>query len=223
MLKLLALLIGVAQAMPADVTRLVNEEADRVGMERAYALAIVEIESSGNCSAVTGSYKGLLQLSDTEFKRMGGSNIFDCQENARIGLAKILKEADTFRSLNDRDPTAVELYLIHQQGPEGMAAHYNHLDLPAWKSLWLYTSEGIAKGEGWSRLAVWGNVPSDVKPRFKDVYNVTSRQFIEVWQEKLTRRLSQFAPVTPSPPKVTYTCHALPGGLRALRGLYADR
>jgi hypothetical protein len=40
--------------------------------------AIRGIESSGNPNAITGKYKGLYQLSDSEFSRYGGrGSIFD--------------------------------------------------------------------------------------------------------------------------------------------------
>lgn len=221
---LFLLLASPAFAIAPEVTKIVIEEAERAGLDPAFALAVVDIESSGNCSANSSNsatkYKGLLQLSGEEFSRLGGRDIYNCRDNARIGLAKIAKEADTFREANDRDATALELYLIHQQGPEGQAAHANNLDLPAWKSVWLHTSEGVSKGQGWSQLAVWGNVPSDVRPPYRGVENVTSRNFIDIWSGKLERRMVALAPPPPPEPEIPaeeYTCYVAPHMLQKLR------
>jgi len=47
--------------------------------------AIRQIESGGNPNATTGSYKGLYQLSDGEFRRYGGQgSIYDPAENERV-------------------------------------------------------------------------------------------------------------------------------------------
>lgn len=206
-----------AQALPANVVQITIEEAERAGLDPAFLLAVVDIESSGDCSASTGKYRGALQLSDEEFRRLGGTSITDCRQNIRIGAGKIAKEADTFKLANGRDPTAAELYLIHQQGPEGQAAHANHLDLPAWKSLWLWTSEGVSRGQGWSQAAVWGNVPSDVKSRYRSVENVTSRAFIGLWAGKLEDRMRKLAPPPPPAPKEEYLCYLPAAWLDKLR------
>ncbi len=195
-----------AQALPANVVQITIEEAERAGLEPAFLLAVIDIESSGNCSAKTGRYRGALQLSDKEFEALGGKDITDCRDNIRVGTGKIAKEANTFREANGREPTAAELYLIHQQGPEGQAAHANHLDLPAWKSVWLWTQEGVSRGQSWSQAAVWGNVPSDIKPRFKGgVDAVTSRDFIGLWRERLEARMRKLLPPPPEPVEA-YRC-----------------
>jgi hypothetical protein len=49
----------------------------------------------------------------------------------------------------------------------------------------LGTGEGRQKGEGWAKAAVWGNVPSDMRPMFGSVDNLTSKEFIAVWMHKL--------------------------------------
>ncbi len=206
-----------ALALPANVVQIAIEEAERAGLEPAFLLVVIDIESSGNCSARTGRYRGALQLSDEEFTRLGGRDITDCRQNIRIGAGKIAKEADTFKAANGRDPTAAELYLIHQQGPEGQAAHANNLDLPAWKSLWLWTQEGVTRGQSWSQQAIWGNVPTDVRPKFPGgVYGVTSRQFIGLWREKLETRMRRLLPPPPAPVEA-YLCYTPVLGLERLR------
>ena len=203
-----------ALAMPAEVVSIIKDEAEKAGVDSAYALVVADIESSGSCLVATGSYRGLYQLSDAEFQRFGGRNIWDCRQNARVAFAKMVGEADTFRTANGHDPTALELYLIHQQGPEGQAAHYNHLDMPAWKSLQLYTREGAQRGMDWSQRAVWGNVPADKRPQFGDVFNITSRQFIEVWRTTMDRKLAAFSDTSSE----RYQCLVPEEQLRQWRG-----
>lgn len=202
-LILLLLLATPAWALSESVTQLTISVAKEAGLDPAFLLAVVDIESSGNCSAQTGQYKGLLQLSSSQFR---GSNIFDCRENLRAGAKILADAADTFQAANGRDPSAIELYLIHQQGTEGQRAHANHLDLPAWKSLWLHTAEGVNRGMGWSQLAIWGNVPSDVRSRYGRVENVTSAAFVQIWREKLEARMRRLLPSPPPAAVEAYQC-----------------
>jgi hypothetical protein len=212
---MLAAMTIAAHAMPPDVTAIVTDEARSAGLDAAYLLAVADIESAGNCSARSGSYIGLFQLSNAEFTRLGGKSITDCRDNARIGAKKIAAEANDFREANGRDPAPVELYMIHQQGPQGMEAHYAHLDLQAWKSVWLYTAEGIDKGQTWSQLAIWGNLTPEAKAKFRGVDNVTSRQFVDFWRDRLEQKMAALAPPKS---KESYECYVLPSELRKLRG-----
>ena len=54
---------------------------------------IKEVESSGDPNQVTGSYKGLYQLDDKEFRKYGGQgDIFDPEENTKAASAKMIDE-----------------------------------------------------------------------------------------------------------------------------------
>src|SRR5262245_38056560 len=86
--------------------------------------AIRQIESGGNPNARTGSYKGLYQLSDKEFARLGGrGDIFNPQENERIAMLKLQREADQVAAKLGRPLTPGEIYLVHQQGTGGSYEH----------------------------------------------------------------------------------------------------
>ncbi len=158
--------------------------ADQYGFSPETLDRYVQIESGGNPNARTGSYKGLFQLSDSEFNKYGGGNIYDTADNARAGVAKLASERDGFINQYGRDPTPTELYLIHQQGPAGFAAHYGNPDQPAWQSM-ASTGEGKQKGEAWAKAAIWGNVPDSQKAQFGDVNNITSQQFMDLWRNKV--------------------------------------
>jgi hypothetical protein len=158
--------------------------------------AIKQIESSGNPNQRTGSYKGLYQLSDGEFRKYGGrGSIYDPQENARVAGLKLTDESNQVAAKLGRPLTPAEQYLVHQQGVGGAYQHLMHPDQPAWQSMY-NTAEGQEKGIGWARRAIWGNVPDDVKAKFGSVDNITSGQFTNLWTDKLASRM----PPTPAPP-----------------------
>jgi len=147
----------------------------------------MQIESGGNSSNRTGSYKGLFQLSDKEFKAHGGgNNIYDPEQNTMAAANKLAKEKLAFNQRYGRDPSLKDLYMIHQQGEAGYAAHMKNPDAPAWKNM-ASTGEGRQRGEAWAKKAIWGNIPDNLKAKYGSVENVTSRQFTEdVWGGKMS-------------------------------------
>ena len=161
--------------------------AAQVGVDPERMKVKASIESSGNPRAQTGKYKGLFQLSDAEFVKWGpaGGNIFDAHDNAFAAARKTLAEGASFTKANGRPPTLTEEYMMHQQGVGGAAAHYAHPDAPAWQNM-LSTGEGREKGEAWAKKAIWGNVPDKMKARFGSVENISSRDFIHMWDQKVT-------------------------------------
>lgn len=168
------------EAMIADASR-------RTGVPVDTLRTFVRIESGGRPDVVTGSYRGLLQLSPQEFTRHGGSgNIMDPAANLQAGAAKIKAESERFASRYGRPPSAHELYMLHQQGEGGAAAHMSNPSAPAWQNM-AVTAEGRQKGSGWARQAIWGNVPSDVRARFGSVDNISSQQFMDLWKDKVGR------------------------------------
>lgn len=192
---------GSAKRFRPDVDRAVEAAAARHGMPVDVVRSYVAIESGGNPQTRTGSYKGLLQLSDDEFRKHGGGDIYNIDDNLNAGLRKLKAESDRFSRKYGREPTATDLYLIHQQGEGGYANHMANPDAPAWQNMFR-TGEGRAKGQGWAKLAIWGNIPNDMKRRFGSVENVTSRDFIALWDDKVRRfggqsskAVSNFAPI----------------------------
>lgn len=175
------------RAITGPIAVIVEEEARAAGFDDhgiEMMKRIAAIESSGNPNSCTGSYCGVFQLSQAEFRRHGGGNIFNARDNARATM-KLAQEAVTnFRFMYGREPSWTELYLLHQQGPDGLAAHLAESNRLAWRNM-ASTAEGREKGDGWSRLAIWRNVPSDVKWKFGNVDQITSAQFIEVWRERV--------------------------------------
>ena len=166
----------------------IEKASERHGVPVSTLRAFAVIESSGNPKVSTGSYHGVYQLSHSEFRKYGGrGSIFDLSENTKVAARKLRAEADAFSRQYGRQPTATELYMLHQQGVAGAATHMANPDAPAWQNMYL-TPEGQKKGPAWARLAIWGNIPQDQRAQFPDrVDSVTSRQFMQLWDRKLTR------------------------------------
>ncbi|MEN9708097.1 MAG: hypothetical protein RIQ68_505 [Pseudomonadota bacterium] len=145
------------------------------------------IESGGRPDAQTGSYRGLFQLSPAEFNKYGGGNIFDPTDNTNAAARKLAAETQSFQSTYGRAPTPADLYMVHQQGEGGYAAHAANPDAPAWQNMYS-TAEGRQKGPEWAKQAIWGNLPDDVKAQFPGgVDSLTSRQFMDLWANKVAR------------------------------------
>lgn len=170
--------------IPSNIASIIDRYAEEAGIDKALAQRIAHIESSGNPRAVTGSYKGLYQLSNSEFKRFGGGDIFNAEHNARAGLLKLAAERDHLAKLLGREVTPAEIYLAHQQGIGGAVKHLSNPDQAAWKSMY-QTGEGQQKGERWAKRAIWGNIPYNLRKQFGSVENVTSKDFVELWRRKV--------------------------------------
>ncbi|MGE4373958.1 MAG: hypothetical protein AB7E29_13870 [Xanthobacter sp.] len=175
----------LTKAQP-NVAKIIDEEAAAAGMDPTVLKTLADIESSGNPNAVTGSYKGVFQMSDGEMRRFGGgASAFDARANTRAAIASLKHKAAVFRQKHGRDPTVTEFYLGHQQGEGGLAAHLSNPSRLAWQSM-ASTGEGKQKGVAWAKQAIWGNVPSDMRHLFPNgVDGMTSAQFMAVWAQKV--------------------------------------
>ena len=197
MIKATALALGIL--LSANVTAEANSMASKrnvldilrnvsadTGLPFNLFTTFGSIESRLNPRAQTGSYKGLFQLSNTEFKRNGGGNIYDPEDNAYAFAKLVKRNANSFKDETGRNPTTFDLYMMHQQGEAGYLAHVNNPDQPAWKSMYS-TGEGRQKGPGWSKKAIWGNLPGSDKREFGSVNNVTSQDFLDSWRARVER------------------------------------
>ena len=156
-----------------------------------YIPRFVQIESGGNPNARTGKYAGLLQMGPAEIRQYGGKTL-------EHGRAMLADRAAAFQKTFGRQPSATELYLIHQQGEGGLAAHMRNPDAPAWQNM-ASTAEarGRRDGEAWARRAIWRNVPDNLKKQFGSVDNITSAQFIDLWNGKIERTGDASTPSSP--------------------------
>jgi hypothetical protein len=171
-------------ALPDPIGAAIDRAAAAAGVDPKWMRTYAAIESGGQPTARTGGYYGLFQLSKDEYARYGtGTNIFDVADNSLAAAYSLKDRIAKFKSQNGRDPSVTELYLAHQQGDGGLAAHMAHPDQPAWMSM-AGTGEGKQKGAGWAKLAVWGNVPTDMRAGL-NVDTMTSRQFMDIWAHKV--------------------------------------
>ena len=165
------------------------EQADRLslGVTDDQMYTIQGLESGHRPDVQTGSYKGLNQISNSEFRRYGGQgSIFDPAENTRVAKAKLDDEVGQVERRLGRPLTPEETYMVHQQGVGGAFEHISQPDRPAWQSMYA-TAEGQQKGPGWARQAIWGNLPDAAKKQFGNVDAVTSGDFLNWWKGRYDR------------------------------------
>jgi hypothetical protein len=146
--------------------------------------AVAKIESDLNPRERTGSYIGLFQLSKSEFNKYGSGDILNPRDNAMAAAYKFITEAALFEATTHMELTFANLYLIHQQGWEGAAEHLRHPQQIAWKSM-CATHEGMTKGEGWCKRAIWGNTLPEVKREWTSVDRLTSAAFVAMWRDRV--------------------------------------
>lgn len=172
---------------PQSIMNVLARASQEHGIPFSVLRAFADIESGFRPGARTGSYKGMFQLSASEFKRGGGKgSIFNPVENTKA-FANIWKDgAQQFQKRMGRAPSGWETYLVHQQGVAGGPAHLRNPDKPAWQNM-AATSEGRKKGTRWSKKAIWGNIPAAQKKKFGSVENVTSGQFAGLWKARYER------------------------------------
>ncbi len=170
----------------------IKRASDAFGLDLNFMKAVAKIESGFNPKQRTGSYIGLFQLSNSEFKKYGSGNITDPRDNSIAGAYKFATEAILFEVETGRKPTFSDLYLIHQQGWQGAAQHVSHPNRIAWKSM-CATDEGKKKGERWCKLAIWRNTLPGIKHVWKSVDKLTSGAFVSMWQQRVADLYSQYS------------------------------
>jgi len=177
----------------------IEHAAEAFGLDVNFMKAVAKIESDFNPKERTGSYIGLFQLSKSEFSEYGSGNILNSRDNAMAAAYKFVTEAALFEAVTHEKPTFAELYLIHQQGWEGAAEHVSHPQQIAWKSM-CATQEGMAKGEGWCKRAIWGNTLPAVKREWKSVDRLTSGAFVAMWRDRVETLYARYPAPTPQRP-----------------------
>lgn len=142
---------------------------------------MMQIESGGREKEKTGSYKGVLQLDEGEFRKYGGTgDIYDFEQNYGAAGRKMTAEGQMIQDRLGRALTPVEQYMVHQQGPYGTLAHLANPDQLAWKS-WQSASHS---SDARAKEAIMGNLTPAQKATFgDDVNKLTSRDFVRLWDQ----------------------------------------
>jgi hypothetical protein len=169
--------------MPYD--DLIEKHFRRVGLDPLWGRQIMRVESGGNPNQVSPKtsnyrYKGLFQLDQKEFNAHGGSgSIFDPEQNTMAAANKIAREKLQFEQKTGRPAKLEDIYMIHQQGAAGYAAHLANPEKPAWQTVrQFYKSDQVAKD------AITGNMTAAMKAKYGD--NPTSSQFLEGWGSRIS-------------------------------------
>jgi soluble lytic murein transglycosylase-like protein len=178
----------------------IERAAEAFAVDPNFMKAVAKIESDFNPRERTGSYIGLFQLSKAEFSEYGSGDILNPRDNAMAAAYKFVTEAALFEAVTHMELTFANLYLIHQQGWEGAAEHLSHPQQIAWKSM-CATHEGMAKGEGWCKRAIWGNTLPAVKREWKSVDRLTSGAFVAMWRDRVDTLYARYPALTPRRPE----------------------
>ncbi|MFZ0426090.1 MAG: transglycosylase [Xanthobacteraceae bacterium] len=174
-------LISLPIGTPLDEIR---RAAEAFGLDFGFMKTVAKIESDFGPTQRTGSYIGLFQLSHYEFNKYGSGYITNPRDNAIAAAYKFATAAALFELATHRKPSIYDLYLIHQQGTQGAEEHVGHPERTAWKSM-CATDEGREKGEKWCKRAIWANTLPAVKHIWKSVENLTSGEFVKMWQARI--------------------------------------
>jgi hypothetical protein len=181
----------------------IRKAASLYGLDGAMMMSIAKVESNFKPHARTGSYKGLFQLSDYEFKKYGDGSIWDARDNARAAAHMLLVQAEKFRWALGHYPDYSERYMVHQQGIQGAIEHYTHPERVAWQSM-CATDEGVLKGEKWCRKCIWRNLLPQWKRKFGSVGKISSGDFVSLWTGRIDHLANRFGAtedgVSQSPP-----------------------
>ena len=170
----------------------IKRVSQAIGLDPTFMKTIAKIESDFDAHQRTGSYIGLYQLSNSEFRQYGVGDILDARDNAVAAGFKMLTEAAFFENQTHKKATPYDLYLIHQQGIQGAAEHVSHPDRMAWQSM-CATDEGHQKGEGWCKRAIWRNTLPAVQKVWKSVENMPSAAFIAMWHDRINMFYARFS------------------------------
>ena len=104
------------------------EEARKAGIDPSIMLAMAHIETGGSFDERAknpgSSASGLFQFMKGTRGRYGldGNTVFDARKNAAAGARMLNENRAFFRKRFGREPSAGELYLMHQQGAGGASA-----------------------------------------------------------------------------------------------------
>ncbi len=183
---------GVPAGRPIEE---IKRASDAFGLDFNFMTAVAKIESDFDPKQRTGSYIGLFQLSNSEFRNYGSGDILDARDNAIAAAYKFMTEAILFELSTHKKPTLSDIYLIHQQGVQGAAEHVSHPDRLAWESM-CATDEGRQKGEKWCKRAIWANTLPEIKHIWKSVDNLTSGTFVKMWQDRVHRFYTRYSEAT---------------------------
>lgn len=177
---------------PGTVVDEIKRVSSVLGLDFTFMKTVARVESGFDPKQRTGSYIGLFQLSKSEFGKYGAGDILDARDNAVAAALKFMSEAIEFEMFMNRTPSLNDVYLIHQQGVDGAAEHLSHPRRLAWRSM-CATDEGRDKGEKWCKRAIWGNTLPAVKRVWKNVNNVTSGDFVAMWQQRVSQFYARYS------------------------------
>jgi hypothetical protein len=161
--------MGSYDQMSNNVDAAIRATAARAGMTPAEWKAIASIESSLNPQSNYNEgtqYKGLYQIGargqGSEWSLHGSGNIYDPMDNATAAANIANGNNAWFRSTFGRNPSAIETYMMHQQG------------------------------RGFYANGTMTNIAGNLPPEDRTPENMTHNGFQAYWANKLASRANKF-------------------------------
>ena len=171
---------GTSRATPfnPEIQQAIVKAAQLTGEDPQKLAAFIHIESDGDPRNTTGSYKGLMQLSDDEMAQLshGKGNVYNPLDSVMAGALKMRQNRQELQAHGIQTTPFFE-YMAYNQGVGGLLAHLNNPNQSAVESM-AGTAEGRQKGAGWANEAITHNGGSA-----RD----TSSQFLGKWYARFQR------------------------------------
>lgn len=161
-----------------------NKPIANVNNINDYVKRLIQIESSGNPQAVTGSYRGLGMFGKDQEAKYGITDWTNSEQQIKAIAQSTSEHRAHLKQVLGREPTWGEVYLSHQQGQAGATAHLTNPEMPAWQNLYRNTGEYRKRGPNQAKQAIWGNIPNGHPLKNKPVDEITSAEFTQLWKSK---------------------------------------
>lgn len=158
----------------------------------SYAQQVGQLESSGNLYARTGSNVGLYQFGPAEQREFGITNPYDRAQQDRALQLETRRNQGIFSRAFGRQPSAAELYLMHQQGLAGgpalIRAAQANPNTPAWQVI-----NRFYRNPNTAVRAIYGNVLNNDPLKRVAPSQITAGQFVDMWKRRFARGYRQAA------------------------------
>ncbi|MEW9309891.1 phage tail tip lysozyme [Labrys neptuniae] len=176
---------------PGQYQPIFDNTNNKYGINPSYLAASAIIESKYpyikgdfiDATARHGSMKGIFQFSPSTASEVGLQNPDDPQEAADGAARYAIINRNRLLPKIGREPTIAELYAAHQQGSGGVAALINH---PNDKAINTIKKENFT-----------GNVPESYKKKNQNWMNMTSKEFLEIYESRFPNELLFLPTTTP--------------------------
>ena len=184
-----------------EMQELVAERAAANGLSPVMGLALVSVENAkfNPKEQASSGASGMTQIMPKFYKDYGvnATNVWDAKTNLDATFSKRAKDIKNFEKQVGREPTAGEVYMMHQQGPGGAKILAKNPDIPAHEALrkLMYKSSKTGKMEHvYSEKGALEAISQNLPPKMRNQANtITSREFTKHYGDKIDKAYKRFS------------------------------